>query len=291
MKKLIFLKGLPGSGKSTWAKEYQAINPNTVRVNKDDLRQMLHNGVHSKGRESFVLEVRDYIVTKSLEQGHDVIVDDTNFNPVHEQTMRNIAANSGTPYFEIKDMRFENESEGDYLARCIKNDLKRPNSVGEKVIMQMFKQNRPPEPALIPSNPDLYDAIIVDLDGTLALFGNKNPYERDFINDTLNESVANLLLMIKEGVHPVSVIIFSGRKVEFEEQTADWLDRNGVEYDELHMRPSGDVRKDFVVKQEMYEQFVKGKYNVKFVLDDRNQVVELWRSLGLPCFQVARGDF
>src|SRR4051812_47792455 len=91
MRKIIMTKGLPGSGKSTWAREYQQKNPNTVLVSKDDLRSLLHNGVHSKGREAFVLDTRDGIVIKALERGHDVIVHDTNFNPIHEAQMRRIA--------------------------------------------------------------------------------------------------------------------------------------------------------------------------------------------------------
>jgi hypothetical protein len=57
------------------------------------------------------------------------------------------------------------------------------------------------------------------------------------------------------------------------------------------MRKEGDVRKDAIVKGEIYEKNINGKYNVLFVLDDRNQMVEMWRGLGLTCLQVADGDF
>lgn len=57
------------------------------------------------------------------------------------------------------------------------------------------------------------------------------------------------------------------------------------------MRKSGDMRKDSIVKREMFDEHIRGRYNVNFVLDDRNQVVELWRSMGLTCLQVADGDF
>ena len=57
------------------------------------------------------------------------------------------------------------------------------------------------------------------------------------------------------------------------------------------MRQAGDNRDDRIVKREIYEREIKGRYNVRFVLDDRNKVVALWRDLGLPCFQVADGDF
>jgi hypothetical protein len=57
------------------------------------------------------------------------------------------------------------------------------------------------------------------------------------------------------------------------------------------MRKSGDLRKDSIVKQEIYEQFILNQYNTAFVLDDRDQVVRVWRDLGLTCLQVVYGDF
>ena len=58
------------------------------------------------------------------------------------------------------------------------------------------------------------------------------------------------------------------------------------------MRRTGDRRKDSTVKREMYERTVPGTYDVLLVLDDRNQVVDMWRKvLGLPCFQVDYGNF
>jgi hypothetical protein len=57
------------------------------------------------------------------------------------------------------------------------------------------------------------------------------------------------------------------------------------------MRKTDDNRKDCIVKKEIYETFIKDKYNVLFVMDDRNQVVNMWREQGLTCFQVADGNF
>ncbi len=88
--KLIMTKGLPGSGKTSWAKEYQKANPNTILVCKDDLRAMLHNSVHSRGREEFVLEIRDFIIQKAFIDGHDVIVHDTNLAPKHKTRLNQL---------------------------------------------------------------------------------------------------------------------------------------------------------------------------------------------------------
>ncbi|MFP5226631.1 MAG: hypothetical protein ACLGXA_03310, partial [Acidobacteriota bacterium] len=87
------------------------------------------------------------------------------------------------------------------------------------------------------------------------------------------------------------VIFVSGRKAECREATMDWLFSNVGFTDPLFMRADGDNRDDRIVKEEIYRREIEGKYNVLFVLDDRNRVVEKWRELGLPCLQVAKGDF
>jgi predicted kinase len=289
MKKIILTKGLPGSGKSTWAKQYQAENPNSVRVNKDDLRAMLHNSVWSKGREEFVLKIRDLIVEEALKAGHDVIVDDTNLHSKHKNQMWKIAAaNNAT----IEEKSFLDVS----IEECIKRDLKRTNSVGEKVIKKMYTQYLKPTPPIIEYKKGLPQAIICDIDGTLALFGNKNPYERDFENDKANPAVLDLLQRIDvnnfngEGLF-TRIIFISGRKEDFRGVTRKWLDDLGFNIYPLFMRPFNDNRKDVIIKSEIYEKEIKHKYNVILVLDDRDQVVEFWRSQGLTCLQVNYGDF
>ncbi len=73
------MRGLPGSGKSTWAKQMVTENPNSYkRINRDELRMMLDNGYTSNGNEKFVKQVRDMLIVKALTDGKHVIVDDTN---------------------------------------------------------------------------------------------------------------------------------------------------------------------------------------------------------------------
>lgn len=127
--------------------------------------------------------------------------------------------------------------------------------------------------------------VICDLDGTLALLNGRNPYDASTCeNDLLNEVVADI---IKER----NVILVSGREDKFRVQTELFLAKHGIKYMNLFMRKQGDFRKDSVIKREIYEQHIKDKYEVHFVLDDRNQVVQLWRELGLKCLQVADGNF
>ncbi len=87
------------------------------------------------------------------------------------------------------------------------------------------------------------------------------------------------------------IIVFSGRDSVCRDKTEIWLNDNCIIYNDLFMRSQGNNEKDSIIKRRMFEQHVRGKYYVDFVLDDRNQVVEMWRSMGLTCLQVAEGDF
>lgn len=284
--KLIMTKGLPGSGKSTWSKEYQKKHPDTVRVNKDDLRAMLHASIHSKGKEEFVLGLRDSIVDKALKKGHDVIVDDTNFNPIHEEALRRKAVEAGAE-FVVQDFTAVP------LEDCIKRDALRANSVGKKVILQMYNQWCKSPIELVEYNPDIPDCYIFDIDGTLSIKGNRSPYEWSKVaEDEYNFAVVETFRRLQDNNHnPAKFIIFSGRDSSCREITEKWLKDNGIPYDELYMRPLADQTKDSIIKFGMYYNHIKNKYNVIAIFDDRDQVVEMWRSLGLPCFQVAEGDF
>jgi hypothetical protein len=76
-----------------------------------------------------------------------------------------------------------------------------------------------------------------------------------------------------------------------QEQTEAWLEKHHIRYDLLFMRKTADSRPDTVIKREIYRSYIKDKYSVLFVLDDRTRIVNMWRNLGLTCLQVAPGDF
>jgi predicted kinase len=300
MLKLIMTKGLPASGKSTWAKTFIAERTTDYgekwkRINKDDLRAMLDNGAWSRENEEFILESRDMLITTAMLHKFNVIVDDTNLVPKHEQSLKDqVRLISGNDekigISEPVDVKFEVKDFTDVpLETCIYRDSQRANAVGKKVIMQMYNQYLKPVPPVVTYDPKLPTCIVCDLDGTLALFGKKNPYDRDFENDWVNEPVANIIRTY--GLSGIKIIFVSGRTDKYKGETMDWLTKNKLDFAEPIMRKDGDVRKDVVVKTEIYAEHIKNKYNVMFVLDDRDQVVNFWRSLGLPCFQVAEGDF
>lgn len=290
-----FFKGLPGSGKSTEAERMVLENPGAyTRVNKDSLRAMLHGGHHSKGNEAEVLRARDQLILMALNAGRHVIVDDTNFHPKHRAQMDALAEafsrDTGRPVQVVE--RFFDVP----LEECIERDLKRPNSVGERVIRRMHRQYLAPEPVvpLVPYDPELDSCVIVDLDGTLAKMKDRGPFDWDKVGqDELQRDILELVRLIDIGNfgRRVQVIICSGRDAVCRPETEAWLEAHSVRYHALYMRPEGSKEKDSVLKEWMYRSHIQGKYNVLYVLDDRNQVVEMWRRLGLRCLQVADGNF
>jgi hypothetical protein len=149
-------------------------------------------------------------------------------------------------------------------------------------------------------------AIICDLDGTISLFNvrRKNgsievrhpgahirsPYDASCAdNDTVNEPVAEVLTRMAEAGY--NIIFCSGREEQYRPQTIEFLKKHiGFSY-QLIMRKTGDSRKDSILKEELYQNNIAGKYNVFLVLDDRDQVVDFWRSKGFACWQVNPGNF
>lgn len=129
-------------------------------------------------------------------------------------------------------------------------------------------------------------AIMVDIDGTLAHMTGRSPYDYSRVHeDTVDEVVASII------EHYPHVVVMSGRPEDCRGATEKWLAENGINYERLFMRPSGDKRPDDIVKWEMYQTNVEPHYHIDFVLDDRNRVVKMWRANGLKCLQVADGDF
>ncbi|GCE30443.1 hypothetical protein KDA_59270 [Dictyobacter alpinus] len=282
MKTVLFLKGLPASGKSTYAKKLVDDHPGKYkRISKDDLRAMVDNGRWSKSNEKFILNVRDNLILLALQEGYHPIVDDTNLHPKHEQAIRELVKGQAT--VEVKD--FTDVP----LETCIERDRHRANYVGEQVIRKMYRDFLQVAPPVINDDPKLPKAIICDLDGTLAVLNGRNPYDAAKCEqDLVNEHIATIVRFYSQTVH---VLLVSGRKESHRPQTMNWLAQHTIPYTSLWMRQDDDNRKDSLVKEDIYREHIQGKYAIQFCLDDRNSVVDLWRSLGLICLQVADGDF
>ncbi|MGW1289742.1 phosphatase domain-containing protein [Streptomyces sp. NPDC002586] len=295
------MTGLPASGKSTRARRLVADSGGRIRrVNLDDLRTMLgHDGSWSKAHERTALDIQDATVRTALDAGFDVVVDNTHLTPRIPGRLKAVVAGRAT--FTVHD--FTDVP----LDECIRRDAARADSVGEDVIRRLAANharatkngwrltanwlNDYAVPAPYVPDPSLPSAVMCDIDGTLALMDGRGPY--DFARcgeDRLNAPVRHTLLAFR-AAHGDRIVLLSGRSEDFRAQTEAWLARHAVPYDELRMRPSGDTRRDDIVKNELFDAHVRHRYNVRVSLDDRDRVVALWRRMGIPTWQVNYGDF
>lgn len=135
------------------------------------------------------------------------------------------------------------------------------------------------------------EAVIFDVDGTLALRGDRDPYDWSSAGaDKPNGPVVRVLhALARSGI---AIVYVSGRVEDARSITENWIDREIGVGGRLYLRRSGDTRRDAIVKRELHDQHIRNSFTVLMVFDDRNQVVRMWRDeLSLPCFQVADGDF
>ncbi|WP_062214713.1 GntR family transcriptional regulator [Streptomyces sp. NBRC 109706] len=140
-------------------------------------------------------------------------------------------------------------------------------------------------------DPSLPPVVLCDIDGTLALHHDRAPFEFARCDtDRLNHPVRDTLVAWRH-TYGAGIVLLSGRPDTWRTETEAWLYSNGVPHDELWMRPADDYRRDDILKAELFDAQVRGRYNVRLVLDDRDRVVALWRRLGLPTWQVNYGTF
>jgi predicted kinase len=300
---LFITRGLPASGKTTHARVWvDQDRAHRVRVNRDGLREMIDCGVFVKGvTEPRILAARDAAILELLRKGLDVICDDTN---LPQRTARDLAklarrAGAGFEVLDFTDVPLE---------VCIERDAARADKrpVGERVIREMhdrFLRGRllplplPTEDEiaaaveLYEAKPGTPPAVVCDIDGTVAKMVARSPFDETRVHEDQPNGpvIAVLRAMWSAGNR---VVFLSGRTDGCRQATVKWLNRHvGIPFAGLHMRAAGDMRKDSVVKLELFNEHVREHYDVTCVLDDRDQVVVLWRSLGLTCLQVADGNF
>ncbi|MEU3778695.1 AAA family ATPase [Streptomyces sp. NPDC032472] len=298
------MTGLPASGKTTAARALQAEAAGRMRrVNLDDLRSMLDVPDPERGRsyrhEQTVLAIQDAAVRAAVEDGFDVVVDNTHLTSRIPKRLK--AAVAGRATFVVHDFTDVPVEE------CLRRDASRERPVGEEVIRILAQKHASAkkggwrltaewlndQPAVEPyrADPSLPSAVMCDIDGTLALTGDRSPYDFSRCGiDALNEPVRYALDAFRRADGD-RIVLLSGRGEEHRPQTEEWLERHKVPYDELWMRPLGDTRRDDVVKAELFDAHVRHRYAVRVSLDDRDRVVAVWRRMGLPTWQVNYGDF
>lgn len=279
MKKAIFTVGVSASGKTTWAESQVGY----VNINRDDIRfQHICNGIRSwsvykfsKANEQKVTSIQTAMLSDAIVAGKDIIISDTNLNPKNYRWMCLAFENAG---YEIEFKFFPISYE-----EALKRDAGRINPVGQQVIARQFEQWNKLYGDKVDNNPDLPKCIIVDVDGTLAEMKDRGPFEWDKVgNDLPRQNVIDVVnAMARSGV---PIVVFSGRDGSCYDQTARWLTDNNVSWTALLIRAAGDMRKDSVIKRELFDKHINGKYYVVGVFDDRPQVVRMWHEMGLTVF-------
>lgn len=303
MKKIIATRGLPASGKSSWAKKFVNERQNWILISNDSIRESFFARIFSKQDTKNVDKIRNLMIEYAIDNNFNIVVDNTNLNPKRIEELQKVAESNGYS-FDIKD--FTDVP----IEECIRRDKLRSKKVSHRVILNMYNYYLNPDNSKILTIDDLDlnkinnkaphvinentlglpQAIICDLDGTLALMCDRSPYDASKCDlDTLNKPVYNCVNSMQNAGY--KIIFVSGREDKYREPTEKFLSNANIQDYLLYMRETNDVRKDSIVKEEIYNNKIKDNYFIDFVLDDRLQVVKKWRELGLWCFQVDEGNF
>lgn len=303
MTKLYITRGLPGSGKSTWARKWVGEDPkHRAEINRDLLRVMMHGGYADA--EVQVTVAGHAAIRELLKQGVDVVCSDTNLPQRNARELARVARHAGA---DVEVIDLTNVTLETCLARNAVRKDKEP--VPEPVIGEMNRRyvkgrgyplplpvedSATADPGFVEYDPNLPTVVLCDIDGTVALKGARSPFDESRVHeDRPNRNVVEVVESLYNNGNGYDIIFMSGRSDACRTATEAWLeDELHVWEFDLHMRPAGDRRKDSIVKRELFDEHVRGKFNVLCVLDDRDQVVEMWREeLGLTCLQVAPGNF
>lgn len=298
-------RGLPASGKTTFATNWITEDPdNRARVNRDSFRAMFHGhrGVHNQTVTEPLITKLAYDAARTyLRAGVSVIVDDTN---LRQRTAREWATLAKITGAELVVHDFTRVP----LEECKRRNHQRENPVPVEVIDRMhtkylaaLKGKPLPHPEADHAEASQWEpwepseglpwVILCDIDGTVAQCGDRDIYDGSKVHlDSLILDVADVVWSFADNAG-FPVIFMTGRSEEHREATELWLKRHYLDHTALYMRPAGDKRRDDVVKHELFNMHIRGRFNVAAVFDDRNQVVQMWRAIGLRVFQVADGNF
>ena len=308
MVNITLLVGPPGSGKSTKANELVKTSL-SAKVSRDDIRHSLKQVWYTtQDLEDTVSAIQDATVKALIKKGVDIVIDNTHCRIAHikEFILKYGKETNIALYFVGSELS---------LADLLKRNETRDKAVPEEVIRNMYAgylhvrknaeelrtlilatSQEPEHLYFINQDPKLPKAIIVDIDGTIAhMEGKRGPYEWHKVGvDTPDHNVLNVVRSLSKDY---KIFFVSGRDESCRAQTTEWLekwylykDSPGREW-ELYMRPAKNYEKDSIIKNRIFKEKFVGKYYVEMLFDDRQQVVDQYRSMGLKVAQVAEGNF
>lgn len=293
MSNIILTRGLPASGKSTWAKDIAMRNPNTVRVNRDDIRSQMYPGADYRDiDEDLITEVETATARAALRNGKMVIVDAMHLQQRYINRWQRLG-------YSVEIVEFHAP-----LEVLLSRNGGRENKVPASFIHSTYNKftNKDGSLRKVSLKPEEYvleykyvpdttkpTAVIVDIDGTLA----HNDGHRSFYDysKVLGDKPVWPVIDAANGLNTIHhTVVVSGRKAECREDTEAWLIMHGVQYDEFYMREDGDDRADTIVKMEILRDKIAPEFEVIAAIDDRPSVCEMWRKVGIPTLQVGDPD-
>ena len=319
--KFSIYRGLPGSGKSTDARNYQAEQAssrhrnNVVIVERDIIRRELDpEGTlwYQQEFEHKVTTIHAARIRLNLEAGNDVICSDTNLPNQSAKRLAELGVRLGA---EVEFVDFRDVP----LLTVLANNSQRegtdkfvdPEFITDK--WERFIQGKVLTHPDIPTAEELaaQDAaklltaekyvapligvptVLVDLDGTLADHNGRNPYDTSkYAEDLVNGNVLDIVLGLDRMDYRIDIM--TGRDASYEMVIRDWLDKYRVPYTALRMRPAGNTERDDKVKLDLFEKHYRNErdISVQFCIDDRDRVISMYRNvLGLQVFQANYGNF
>ena len=283
MSKLIMMKGLPASGKSTKAQEL-ITQGSWVRLNKDLIRTMLHFDKFTGRNEGLTIEAQKTLARHYLSKNISVVVDDTNLGDKHKESWSGIAKETESK-FEIVEMDTS-------LEECLERDEKRDPRVGESVIKGMALQYGYFQPKK--------GIVLCDIDGTIADLTHRLKYARGeeknwdtFFSKLYGDTPRTEIIDQVNEMHlqGYDIVFVTARPEQYRAFTLDWMKTKAkipfTPYT-MVMRRSHDKRQDMDVKRGIYDLYFK-KYNVVKVFDDRPSVIRMWKEEGLEVIDVGEG--
>lgn len=302
-KVIIVLRGIPGSGKTTWTlQQIEGYEPGqAVRINNDDISTMLFGKPFvgtSKKVSSLLKETRLKMIRAYLEMKDgptDIYIDNTNLVAQVVSEYEQVAAEYGVRFVVVDHFLSVP------LEHAALRDAYRKNPVGVDVIRKMHNEAKKLTPwdykdyiNVFPYQNDLSlpPTYLVDIDGTLAhKHSDRGIHDLSKVHlDSPNVGVVRAVRALIQ--MDQNIILMSGRSEDSREQTQRWIEEHVGYGIPLYMRKSKDLRPDHVVKYELFQSYIANKYHVLGVFEDRNQMIRLWRDrLKIPAYQVANGDF
>lgn len=306
MSKLTILRGVSGSGKSTWAKQQ-----NAVVVSRDDLRLALFGSDGPdyyevsrdvlRSREDYISVVEQAAIKAALRAGRDVVSDNTHTMMKYVNRVAKVGWAEGAEVeLRVFDVPLDTA-----LARVSQRAATMGRAVPAEAIKRQHDQFQGSKnkslktpvapPAQYFGTPGKPKAFLVDVDGTLAhMNGKRGPFDWKSVGvddpDLVVMDLVNRLQVDNGYDERLSAIVFSGRDASCRQETMDWFTNWEFMYDYMYMRPANDFRPDNEIKAELFDTHVRDNFDVQFVIDDRAQVVRMWKRMGLKVLNVAGLD-